>query len=202
MDAPTIRVISFKTEFEKNPDTGKFDRAVDWVEYAPSHAVTTSRTWDKVSRLMPPDAIENDDEGKKIAFMRHRWAMIEPAYEAYKSGQDLPVHGTPLSAWAGLTRQQADILMKSGVRTVEELAAMTDSLISKAVLPNMRDIVATARQFLETTDRSVAAETMARQQAEIDALREQNEAIMALLEERSKPAPADDKDAKKAKEAA
>nr|DAO70305.1 MAG TPA: protein of unknown function (DUF4332) [Caudoviricetes sp.] len=195
MDAPTIRVIGFKVEYSMNKETGKRDRPVEWVEYAPTHAVMTSRIWGRVKDLMPPEVLDNDEDGKKIAFMQHRWAMIEPAYDAWKKGQELPLSGTPLSTWAGVTAEQAQALNRVGIRTVEEIAGLTDSHIGKVPLPNVRDLIAQAKAFLETADRNVVADKLAEQQGEIDVLKEQLAAAMELLEEQTKgkKTKADDK---------
>lgn len=195
MDNPTIRVTGFKIEYAMNKETGKRDRPIEWVEYAPVHAVMTSRIWDRVKNLMPPENIDNDDDGKKIAFMRHRWAMIEPAYEAWKQGQDLPLNGTPLAAWAGVTAEQAQALSRMGIRSVEEVASLTDSVMGKVPLPNVRDLIAQAKAFLDASDRNVVADKLAGQQSEIDGLKEQLAAAMELLEEQTKgkKGKADDK---------
>ncbi|WP_420959358.1 hypothetical protein [Brucella sp. IR073] len=186
MEAPTIRVLSFKTEYELNRETGKRDVPVDYVEYAPVHAVMTTRIWERVKNLRPPEFIENDDDGKKLSFMRVRWAMIEPAYEAWKRGQELPMEGTPLAAWAGVTPEQAQAFHRAGIRTVEEVASLTDGVISKIHLPGVRDFVVQARAFLEAADRNVVADKLSAQQDEIDSLKEQLAAAMELLEETNK----------------
>lgn len=186
METPTIRVTGFKVEYALNKDTGKRDRPVEWVEYAPVHAVMTSRIWDRVKNLMPPETMENDDDGKKLGFMRHRWAMIEPAYDAWKKGQEIPLHGTPLAAWGGVTAEQAHALTRVGIRTVEEVAGLTDAAMGKIPLPNVRDLIAQAKAFLDTADRNVVADQLANQQTEIDTLKEQLAAAMELLEEQAK----------------
>lgn len=187
MDAPTIRVIGFKTEYLFNPKTKKNDREVELVEYAPVHAIMTSRITDRVANMMPPEAIDNDDDGKKLSFMRARWEMIEPSYRAWKDGREMPLDGTPLAVWPGVTAEQAEALRRVGLRTVEDVATLTDSVMGKVHLPNVRDLVTQAKAFLEAADRSVVADQMAKQQDEIDALKEQLSAAMELLEEANKP---------------
>lgn len=186
MDAPTIRVINFRTDYLFNPQNKKHDREVDMVEYAPVHAIMTSRIHDRISNLIPPEFIENDDDGKKIGFMRARWDMIEPAYSAWKQGRELPLDGTALAVWPGVTTEQAEALKKVGIRTVEEVADLTDSVIGKIHLPNVRDLVTQAKAFLAASDRNEFADQMAKQQDEIDGLKEQLFAAMELLEEANK----------------
>lgn len=187
MDAPTIRVIGFKTEYRFNPQTKKNDREIELVEYAPVHAIMTSRIIDRVANMMPPEAIDNDDDGKKLGFMRARWEMIEPAYKAWKEGREMPLDGTPLAVWPGVTAEQAEALRRVGLRTVEEVANLTDSIMGKVYLPNVRDLVSQAKAFLEASDRNEVADQLAKQQDKIDRLEEQLAAAMELLEEANKP---------------
>ena len=184
-DLPTIRVLGFKTEYKVSDGKPK---PVDWVLYAPISAPLTMQTWARISDMMPPERdINNDDEGKKLAFMRHRWAMIEPAYLAWKQGNDIPVDGTPLSAWAGITPEQVRVLQGQGIRTVEEIAKMTDGAAAKVHLPNVRDMIKQARLFLESADAAVAAQKAAQQDARIADLEEKLAAAMELLEQNVKP---------------
>lgn len=187
MDAPTIRVLGFKTEYKLNRETGKRDIPVDYVEYAPVHAVMTTRIWERVKDLQPPEFIDNDDDGKKIGFMRARWSMIEAAYDAWKKGMEIPLDGTPLAAWAGVTPEQAQAFHRAGIRTVEEVAGLTDGVMSKVQLPGIREFVQQARAFLDAADRNVVADRLTSQDAEISALKEQLAAAMELLEEANKP---------------
>ncbi|NVM43258.1 hypothetical protein HWX16_23595, partial [Ochrobactrum intermedium] len=85
------------------------------------------------------------------------------------------------------TAEQAEALRRVGLRTVEDVATLTDSVMGKVHLPNVRDLVTQAKAFLEAADRSVVADQMAKQQDEIDALKEQLAAAMELLEEANKP---------------
>lgn len=197
-DLPTIRVLAFKQEYvpdRKNP--GKMITR-DWVQYAPVSSIQNTQTWEMVNKLRPPEALENDDEGKKMAFMRHRWSMIEPAYEAWKQGQEMPIDGTPLAAWPGVTPEQVLAIQRLGIRTVEEVATMTDTVIAKLPIPSPRDLVKQARAYLDASDRGAAAKKVAEQDAKIEALQEQLAAAMELLNEqaekpkRGRPAKVED----------
>lgn len=178
---PTIRVLGFRTEYKPGKD-GK-SRAIDIVKYAPVSAIMTNQVEDRIEFLRPPDALDNDDDGKKIAFMRHRWSMIEPAYTAWKEGQEIPVNGTPLGAWPAVTKEQVEVLHRLGLRTVEEMSELTDTTITKIPLPNARDLKKQAHLFLESTDRATAAQEMADRDKRIASLEEQLAAAMELLEE-------------------
>lgn len=176
---PTIKVLEFKTEYIKAKD-GKPAREIEWVRYTPIHAAGTSSTWERVSVMRPPEEIDEESDSKKYDFIRHRWSMIEPAYEAWKGGHDIPVNGTPLALWGGVNQEQARIFRTLGIKTVEEVAAITDVVIQKLPFPNARALPSQARAFLEAADRTAAAERVAEQDAR---LAEQDERLRELMAE-------------------
>lgn len=186
-DRPTIVVLGFRQTFEKNKDTGKMDRPVDWVTYAPIHAVQSCQIEDRVDNMRPPEAIANDDEGKKLAFLRYRWDMIEKAYSAWKQGIEIPLDGTPLGVWPGINEGQANAFRSVGIRTVEGIAAMPDNVVGKVPLPGVREIKRQAALFLENSDRATAAAKQDEQQQQIKELQEKLDAAMDLLEQQTKP---------------
>lgn len=49
-------------------------------------------------------------------------------YQAFKQRIELPEEGTPLTEWGGVTRSLAEELAFSNIKTVEQLAAVPDSL--------------------------------------------------------------------------
>jgi len=176
-ERPTIRVLEFKTETRNGKTT-------EWVKYAPVSAILSSATWARVDAMRPPEGeVRNDASGKKAAFIHHRWSMIEQAYDQWKSGQELPINGTPLTAWPELTADQARALKGQGLRTIEEVAAMTDTVITKIPLPNARELPKLARLFLENTGKAQAAEEMARRDEKISELEERLAAATELIEQ-------------------
>lgn len=78
-----------------------------------------------------------------------RWKVIGPAYDAYKAGLDTPDTGTPLAAWSGVTADQAGLLKRLGLRTVEDVAAMSESTAVKLPFPNARKLAGLAQSFLD-----------------------------------------------------
>ena len=59
----------------------------------------------------------------KKRFARH--------YQAFKQRVELPLEGTPLSEWPPISRSQAEELSFANVKTVEQLAAMSDVIASQ-----------------------------------------------------------------------
>jgi len=185
MERPTIVILGFKQTFEKDRKTGLMDRAVDWVTYAPVHAVQSTQITERIDKLRPPEAgLDRDDEGRKIAFLRYRWGMIEPAYNAWKSGIEAPMDGTPLGAWAGINEAQANGFRSVGIKTVEGVRDIPEVLIAKVPLPSVRELIKQAGLFLDARDASMAAAKQSAQDSRIGVLEEQLAAAMELLSQK------------------
>lgn len=186
MERPTIVVLGFKQTFERNPKTGLMDRPVDWVTYAPVHAVQSTQITERVDKMRPPETgLNRDDEGRKIAFLRFRWEMIERAYNAWKEGVEVPLDGTPLGVWPGINEAQANAFRSVGVKTVEGIRDLPEVLVGKVPLPSVREIVKQANLFLEARDATSTAVRQAEQESRISSLEEQLAAAMALLEQKA-----------------
>lgn len=160
-------IIGFKTEYIG-------ERAIDWVEIAPSgEAFDRTRTWHRIKDVTPPEDVDDtrrDSMSFKIA--EARWQKIQPKYEAYKRGQDIPEDGTPLAAWAGVSPEQAAHLKAMGLRTVEAVRDMSESAVSRLPFPNARKLSQLAGDFL-------ASKGEAAKDAELAEMRER----MAIMEE-------------------
>lgn len=185
-----IRVLRFQTKINR---TGK---AVDWVLYAPAHGIGNMETWARVKDLMPPAEFDEDRDiqGTKMAHMRAVWSQIEPKYEAWKKGADMPENGTPLSAWPGISEEEVHALNRVQVRSVEELAEMGDSALDRVALPNTRSLREQAKKFIAAAATAQTSEAIEALQAKLAEQAEQLEAALALLAERSETgAEAEDK---------
>lgn len=170
-----IRVLGFKHTIAAS---GKVD---EWVQFTSRDALyengqVSHSTWEKVSRMVPPDHIQNDEGGLKIAAMRSQWAQIEPAYLAWREGNELPENGTPLAAWPGLNEDQMKAIKAVGFKTVEDFANAPETVLARPVVPNMRALVAQAKTWLEGRGGAEMA-------AELQRLREQNEALIEMMAE-------------------
>lgn len=164
-----IRIHQFQRKF-------KGEKPVDMVEISARSAILetgaiSSSTWHRVENLRPRS---NDDNDFRARYQAEVWASVEPAYEAWLAGQDLPTHGTPLAAWAGVTAEQAKVMAQWQVRTVEDLRDLTDSGMQAVPLPNMRELRKAAAGFLD----SRGSAEMAARMAELEA---QNAAMLEML---------------------
>jgi DNA-binding helix-hairpin-helix protein with protein kinase domain len=50
------------------------------------------------------------------------------AYQRWKSGQEIPVEGTPIKGWPVISPAQTSLLVSIGIRTVEDLASINDEV--------------------------------------------------------------------------
>ncbi len=212
---PMIKVLGFKTTYERLPVRGDIleeslddkgfrldakgrrimeNQEVDWVSYAPAHSPVNTMNWERVKHIEVTYEMLSGEVTEKIRLMSVRWHQIEPDYKAWKAGHDLPVSGTPLSAWAGVTSEKAEVLRRYGIRTVEEVAQLAEGQLEKVQLPGMRDLKKAAGLFLAGRGAAEAAERETERDATISALetrlREQDErmaAMMDLLEQKTNP---------------
>lgn len=186
-EAPRIKVIGFETKYVRQPDGNM--KAVDWVSYSPGRFESPSITRKRVKDMIPVADEEFEDRGPnsnmRQMHMQARWSVIGPAYEAWKKGMEIPETGTPLAAWAGVTREQAELLRKIGINTVEDFSTVDDNKLSRIPLPNARQLRDAARKFGDGSDASGLAAKMTELEAQNASLKEQFEAAMALLEEQS-----------------
>lgn len=124
-------------------------------------------------------------------------------YEAFKArtSQDA-VDGTPLSAWPQVTRAQVEELAYFEIRTVEQLAGMSDALAGKFMgINQLRD---RARVFLEeTSGQKPLAELMTKNEELVTQLAEERRHREALSDKLDKLIAAqevmDDEDGPKSK---
>ncbi len=171
-----IRVLAFETQYSAA------GIATDWVHYTSGDAFSeagqvTHSTWEKVSRLMPPASLANDDGGDKMNALRGQWMQIEPHYQAWKAGSEIPDDGTPLGAWPGVSSAQAEVLRKVGLNTVQKVAAAPEAMLARPPLPNMRELRSQALLWLESRDKAAL-------EMQLEAQRQQIETMMEMLAER------------------
>lgn len=191
---PLIRVIEFNQTFEKMAKRDEFGDKVlddkgqhilelkeeDWVTYAPAHNPISTQTKARIRHLMPTTSMRDDKSGEKSKFIKFRWGQIEPAYEAWKQGHEIPINGTPLGSWAGINAAQAEALKQISIRTVEEVRDMTDTMCDRVRMPNVRDVRKSAHAFLDGKGKASSA-------AKIAELEAKYEAVLELLEEKTIP---------------
>ena len=170
MDVLDIRVLGFETKYSNGKE-------FDWVLYAPAHNIKDCQTWERVDRLTPPDSeLERDTRGTKMFHMKAVWSFIGPKYDAWKSGKEIPEDGTPLSAWAGVDAGQVAEFNKQSIKTVEDVATLSDAAMDRVALPRLRNIRDQAKKYVSSQGATELAQ-------EVADTKEQLAAAMMLLEE-------------------
>lgn len=213
--APMIKVLGFKTTYERLPVKGDVldenldekgfrldakgkrimeNQEVDWVSYAPAHSPINTMNWERIKHLRPRDEDLAGEMTEKLQIMKIKWDQIEPAYSAWKAGHSVPINGTPLAVWPGVTPEKVEVLHRFAIRTVEEVANLVESQLERVHLPGMRDLRKAAGLFLENRGAAEAAVRETERDNEIAALKaqlaENNErlsAAMDLLEAKTSP---------------
>jgi hypothetical protein len=92
---------------------------------------------------------------------RQRWPE---EYEAFKSGQEVAVHGTPLEQWPVLKRSMVLELKALGFHTVEQIRDMNDHAVQRVPMYG-RKMKELAAAYL---DDAVAAAALSKAQVDID----------------------------------
>lgn len=165
MSDPNARIASivplnFWIEYE--PQSDGTMKEVEKVEWSRKGTQNTS-TVEKISRLM------------KMG-MTGEWEALKPYYDRWKAGQEAPVDGTPLAAWPGATPHLVKALEPYHIRSIEDLADLTDGTLAKIPLPGIRNFRDTARAYV------AAASTTAPVAGRLAELQSENESLKARLE--------------------
>lgn len=97
---------------------------------------------------------------------RQRWPT---QYAAFKAGLEAPLEGTPLEMWPGIPRPQVEELKFAHIRTVEQLAELSDASLSKVISIGGFSLRDKAKRFLELAAGQAPMEKLAAENAEKDA---------------------------------
>jgi len=95
-------------------------------------------------------------------------------YNAFKNRMEMPVEGTPLTEWAVITRSQAEELAFFNVKTVEQLASMSDGQSGKFM--GMNSLRQKAKDWVKEAKDNAPSIKMAEE------LRERDDTITALTD--------------------
>lgn len=111
------------------------------------------------------------------------WAMaFQRMYEAFKEGKELPVSGTPVLNWPGLSPSQVKQLLSLNFRAVEDVAAMNEEAIARLGM-GARALRDRARLFLETAQNvGSVAEKAAAIEVENAQLKASNDSLKAQVD--------------------
>lgn len=113
--------------------------------------------------------------------MHEIWSVVQPQYEAWKQGHEIPESGTPIGAWPGVSPEQAQVLRNAGFKSVEELANANDSAINRIQLPGARTLAENAKRFIAAQDKATVVNELAEKDAKIASLNEQLEELRQIV---------------------
>mgnify|MGYP000523499808 CR=1 FL=1 len=165
----SMRIVGFETRYVPI-DSSKADLGTKEVDYV----ITSPRGFGKFTETpMRVVDVQRMTNGM--------WDIVKPHYDAWKQGQAVPETGTPLAAWNGATKQQIEILKAHSIYTVEDFAAVPDSILERLGM-GMRDAREAARRFVAASDTREVASQMATMQAENEALKQQMADLMAAMQ--------------------
>jgi hypothetical protein len=162
---PAIIPLSFWVDYEPQKDGQiKEVERVEWTRKGTQNA-TTRETVERLSR----HGIDNPI-----------WAALKPYYDHWKAGKAAPVDGTPLAAWPGATPQLVKALEPFHIRSIEDLADLTDGTMDKVPVPGIRGFRTQAKAFIDAQKttavvaRDLAAkdEKIAEMERELDELKD------------------------------
>ena len=100
------------------------------------------------------------------------------AYEAWKEGSEIPVSGTDLKNWPGVTPAQLKTCQGATIRTIEDLAAANADTIRKLGMGGVA-LMEKAKSYLESAGSNRASE-------EIAAIKVQMESLMSTIEKKDR----------------
>jgi hypothetical protein len=178
-----IRVVRFysKDVLKKvdGKETGELTTE-DWVEYGPPGAIDRTCTPEAIRRLARARE-PGPDDSQVMRMGWDLWQTIKPQYETWKRGEELPIEGTPLSAWTGARREHVEVFKKHGLRTVEEIAGMNDAMMTRVQLPGLRELKMQAQRFLAASDQNKVAAQLKNKDDQIAALAANQEAMQEQI---------------------
>ena len=123
----------------------------------------------EMERLRADGTVKLGDENARRRFGK--------PFEEWKAGQSPSMTGTPLEQWPLMDKAMVASLKATHVYTVQQLAELPDSALDQSFRRGGREWVAKAKTWLEDARTAAgdveARATIARQQQEIDELREQ-----------------------------
>lgn len=155
---------------EQSVATGRF--VAKDVAYA---LITPHGSKDQIERVAE-EWLNSMDAEVRGGRLPPEWASgWRKAYDAWKTGQEIPLEGTSIRNWPLASPAQVKTLIGLNVLTVEVLAAANESLIARLGMGG-RSLVDKAKEYLKQADGPGKAAS------QITALQQQNEDLSKTVE--------------------
>lgn len=133
--------------------------------------ITPQGSKDRIERDVKDWFEQLEQQCQQNRFKREWLVAYKGAYDAWKSGREIPLNGTAILTWPVLSPSQAKQAIEHGVRTVEDLAAANEETIMRLGMGG-RALKEKAVSWLS------AAGSTGKVTEEINALRVANEATL------------------------
>lgn len=136
---------------------------------------------------------ELQEKARKKDIPETWYRAFSDSYKAWKEGEEVPENGTPIKGWPVLSPAAQKDLISTGIRTVEDLAAMNDAdfqSVGTGALAYKQKAVAWLLAAKDTGKATEEIAKLATQVSELVALaKAQSEEIKALKSQLPTPAP-------------
>lgn len=139
--------------------------------------VTPAGTKDRIEKEADAWLRDLEEMVRQERFPSQWLHSYKQMYVAFKEGKEIPLEGTSILNWPGVSPAQTRILLEIGIRTVEQMAEATEEAISYIGMGG-RALKSKAQAFLDTAnDTGKTAE-------ELSSLRQKLEELVARDAER------------------
>jgi hypothetical protein len=112
------------------------------------------------------------------------------AYEAWKEGREIPLNGTDLKNWPGVTPAQLKTCQAATIKTIEDLANANADAVRKLGMGGVA-LMQKAQAYLESASTNKASEEIVSLQTKMEALTEalakKDRQIEELMEQLTEP---------------
>lgn len=135
------------------------------------------------------DVFEDDAENwlsKQEAHARNgripkeHYEYFKKAYASWKEGQEMPIEGTPIKAWAVLSPAQQNTVIQANIRTVEDLALAPEGALHEIGM-GARALKQKAQAWLDTAQTGKGAEKIVDLESKLQLLADENEKLQKQL---------------------
>jgi hypothetical protein len=105
-------------------------------------------------------------------------------YAAFKRGEKVAVHGTPIEDWDEISDESIKDLKHHNIHTVEQIANLSDSV--NGPLRGFTVLKQKAKLWLDGHKKTAATEALADRDAKIEELQKKLDSVLAMLAEQGK----------------
>ncbi|MBT8450009.1 MAG: hypothetical protein KJO69_09980 [Gammaproteobacteria bacterium] len=125
--------------------------------------------------------LENQERHVKNGRIPAEWLKRwKQAYQAFVEGNEIPENGTPIRDWGSISPAQREMIIRSGIRTIEDLAGCNDEGLRRLGMGG-RDLVNKAKSWLKSVN---DYGKVSMQNAALEKENEQLQITVASLEEK------------------